>query len=306
MSKYIEVFIEMLAASRGLSKNTQESYQRDLESLALFLKEKGKSLELAEDEDLRLYIQSLFEKDMTETTVMRHVSIRQFYLFLIEEEVCLEDPTSLLSRPKKRANLPKVLDERQVELLLNESAKDRTSEGIRLHALLEILYASGLRVTELISLPVDAVHLQDAVLIVRGKGSKERMVPLNRHALAAIEAYKKIREEFLPKGRKASAFLFPSYGKSGCLTRQRLGQLLKVLALQAGIDAKKVSPHVVRHAFATHLLNGGADLISVQMILGHSDISTTQIYTHVMHQKLIDVVEQCHPLSLKKKIESKP
>lgn len=305
MPDLIDQFIEMLAAERGLSKNTQESYRRDLTACLMFLNHTGRTLESAKDEDLRAYVQALFDKGMRETTIMRQISaMRQFFQFLIAEEVCAEDPTSLLSRPKAKKPLPKILNENEVATLLQCAANDHSLEGVRLLALLEILYASGLRVSELIGLSHDAIKMHDEIMIVKGKGGKERMVPLNCHAIHAIQSYWKVRDAFLPSTRKASIWLFPSYGKSGHLTRQRFGQLLKQLASQAGIDSKKVSPHVIRHAFATHLLNGGADLVSVQAMLGHADIATTQIYTHVMHKKLVEVVERCHPLSYKKKIES--
>ena len=223
------------------------------------------------------------------------------FQFLIAEEICKEDPTSLLSRPKKHKPLPKILTEEEIILLLEAAAADASAEGDRLEALLEILYASGLRVSELISLEHDAVLQAEETLIVKGKGDKERMVPLSSYAIKALEKYLKVRREFVPH-QGASRWLFPSYGKSGHLTRQRFGQLLKGLAVQAGLDPDRISPHVIRHAFATHLLNGGADLVSVQNMLGHADISTTQIYTHVMHQKLQQVIQECHPLSQKKKI----
>lgn len=302
MSDLIDQFIEMLAAERGLSKNTQESYRRDLNACLVFLTQRGAAFESTQDEDLRAYVQALFDKGMQETTIMRQISaMRQFFQFLIAEEICADDPTSLLSRPKAKKPLPKILNEGEVATLLQCAANDHTLEGVRLLALLEILYASGLRVSELIGLSHDTIKVHDEIMIVKGKGGKERMVPLNSHAIRAIQSYWKVRDAFLPSTQKASTWLFPSYGKLGHLTRQRFGQLLKQLAAQSGIDPKKVSPHVIRHAFATHLLNGGADLVSVQAMLGHSDIATTQIYTHVMHKKLVEVIEQCHPLSYKKK-----
>lgn len=295
----------MLASERGSALNTLESYRRDLIDCAVFLESRSVSLEKAEIADLRAYLNMLHDRGMTSSSIARHLSaLKQFFQFLITEGVRSEDPTSLLSRPKKMKPLPKILTEEEITQLLETVSEDNSPEGQRLEALLEILYASGLRVSELISLTHDAILHAEQTLIVRGKGEKERLVPLSSYAIRALEKYLKVRPEFVAHPSGVSKWLFPSYGKSGHLTRQRFGQLLKDLALHAGIDPDKVSPHVIRHAFATHLLNGGADLVSVQNMLGHADISTTQIYTHVMHQKLQEVIQQCHPLSQKKKIES--
>jgi integrase/recombinase XerD len=291
----------MLASERGSASNTLESYRRDLNDCAAFLKDHHISLEKASGESLRNYLNSLYDRGMIASTIARHISaLKQFFQFLVTEEICQEDPTSLLARPKKRKPLPKILTEEEITKLLETVTQDVSPEGERLEALLEILYASGLRVSELISLEHDAVFYAEETLIVKGKGGKERMVPLSSYAIKALEKYLKVRSEFIPQ-KGASKWLFPSYGKSGHLTRQRLGQLLKALAIQAGIDPRKISPHVIRHAFATHLLNGGADLVSVQNMLGHADIATTQIYTHVMHKKLQEVIQRCHPLSQKEK-----
>jgi integrase/recombinase XerD len=302
-SLYLDQFIEMLASERGSAQNTLESYRRDLLDCAAFLGPLSVSLEKADTTTLRAYLTALHDRGMTSSSIARHLSaLKQFFQFLITEGVRSEDPTSLLSRPKKAKPLPKILTEEEVTRLLETVSQDNSPEGQRLEALLEILYASGLRVSELISLTHDAILQAEQTLIVRGKGEKERLVPLSSYALGALEKYLRVRHDFIAHPSGVSKWLFPSYGKSGHLTRQRFGQLLKDLALQAGIDPEKVSPHVIRHAFATHLLNGGADLVSVQNMLGHADIATTQIYTHVMHQKLQDVIQQCHPLSQKKKI----
>lgn len=295
----------MLASERGSALNTLESYRRDLDDCGAFLKEKSIVLENAGPEALRDYINFLYDRGMAASSIARHISaLKQFFQFLIVEEICTQDPTSLLARPKKTKPLPKILTEAEITKLLETAAQDGSEEGERLEALLEILYASGLRVSELISLEHDSIIPGEEALIVKGKGGKERMVPLSSYAINALEKYLRIRAHFIPQ-KGASKWLFPSYGKSGHLTRQRFGQLLKDLAIKAGIHPDRISPHVIRHAFATHLLNGGADLISVQNMLGHADISTTQIYTHVMHQKLQEVIQQCHPLSRQKKIESR-
>ncbi|MDC0349281.1 site-specific tyrosine recombinase XerD [Alphaproteobacteria bacterium] len=301
MPHYIDQFIEMLAAERGSAKNTLESYRRDLEDCSLFLKNNNIEIERSEADTLRLYLGSLHDRGMKASSISRCLSaLKQFFQFLITEEICQEDPTSLLARPKKEKPLPKIITEEEITRLLKSAAQDSSAEGDRLEALLEILYAAGLRVSELISLEHDSILREEEVLIIRGKGGKERMVPLSSYALKALQKYLKVRHDFIPS-KGMSRWLFPSYGKSGHLTRQRFGQLLKGLAVEAGIDPEKISPHVIRHAFATHLLNGGADLMSVQNMLGHADISTTQIYTHVMHKKLQEVIQQCHPLSQKEK-----
>lgn len=304
MDAYVERFLEMIVAEKGLSKNTQESYLRDLRQFMGYVDAKELNLLTVQPDNLSEYIHHLSDLHLKDTTLMRHVStLKQFYRFLVGEELRADDPTSLLLRPKKSKILPKLLSETEINILLETAFQDKTEEGLRLYAFLELLYASGLRVTELATLPQDALLLTEAVMLIEGKGGKERMVPLNRHALQAVQNYMKVRSCFVPHHQKGSKWLFPSYGKAGHITRQRIGQLLKALALQAGLQAEKISPHVIRHAFATHLLNGGADLLTVQMLLGHADISTTQIYTHVVNKKMVQMVEDCHPLSKQRHVE---
>lgn len=287
----------MLLVERGVAQNTLESYQRDLYRCADALAERSIDMTAARTEDLRRHILSLYGQDLSPRSVARHLSsLKQFYRFLVQEQGRSDDPTTHLERPKQGLRMPKILSEKDVVRLIEVASQDTSPEGIRLWALLEILYATGLRVSELISLDDGCVAPDGETLIVRGKGDKERMVPLSQYALKALDAYLKVRGGFIAAGAR-SKWLFPSYGTSGHLTRQRLGQLLKPLAVAIGIEADQLSPHVLRHAFATHLLNNGADLLSVQVLLGHADVSTTQIYTHVMKDKLNEIMNRCHPLA---------
>lgn len=291
-------FEEVLTAERGVSGNTLQSYANDLEDAGDFLCTKRKSsLARAESDDLRAYLKQLVSRGMAETTSARRLSaLRQFYQFLYSEGDRQDDPTAVLDAPKRGRSLPKVLSEEEVDRLLDTARNRDGPEGARLIALLELLYATGLRVSELVSLPLAAVARDPQFLIVTGKGGKERLVPLSDPARDAVTAYKDQRRAFLPKDGD-NPYLFPSSGEERHLTRQRVGQLLKSLAAEAGIMPSKVSPHVLRHAFASHLLDHGADLRAVQQMLGHADISTTQIYTHVLTERLRTLVEQHHPLA---------
>jgi integrase/recombinase XerD len=232
---------------------------------------------------------------MAPRTAARRLScLRQFHRFLVAEGVRGDDPTTTLDSPRLGRPLPKVLEAEEVEALLAAAAAKPASERVRLLCLLELLYGAGLRVSELVALPFAAATRDARFLVVRGKGGKERLVPLGAPAQAALAAWKAVR------GETRSRYLFPSRGKDGHLTRQRCFQLLKELAVAAGIDPRRLSPHVLRHAFATHLLDGGADLRSVQTMLGHADVATTQIYTHVQAGRLRSLVETKHPLARKK------
>ena len=293
----IEMFIEMLVAERGAAKNTEQAYGRDLDDLAGFLaRRKMRPLD-ADTEALRAYIASLRHAGMGAGTAARRLSaIRQFYRFLLADGRRADDPSATLDSPKLGRPLPKVLSTGEVGALIEAAHKRDATEGLRLAALLELLYAGGLRVSELVSLPLAAVERDPRALIVRGKGNKERLVPLGEPARAAIFAWLGARGATL-KPDASSPYLFPSRSAEGHLTRQRFGQLLKELALEADLDPRRVSPHVLRHAFASHLLAHGADLRSVQMMLGHADIATTQIYTHVLDEKRKARVQEHHPLS---------
>ena len=296
-SSSVEAFLEMMAAERGAAGNTLEAYGRDLADAEAWLAGRGCRLDAAGTDDLRAYLAAAEASGVAPRTAARRLSAaRQFFRFLYAEGRRPDEPTAALDAPRRGRPLPKILSEAEVDALL-EAARDRPGpEGLRLVCLLEVLYASGLRVSELVGLPFAAVARDPRVLIVRGKGGKERMVPLTEAAMAAISAYKGVRGVFLPAGA-TSPHLFPSRSTSGHLTRRRLGQLLDETAILAGIDPAKVSPHVLRHAFATHLLDHGADLRSVQQMLGHADISTTQIYTHVLAERLRALVVAHHPLS---------
>ena len=295
-----EAFLEYLVAERGASENTLAAYQRDLETFADFLAARGLDCCAAQSGDLRDYIASLSRAGLAASTSARRLStLRQFHRFLLDEGIRGDDPTATIDGARRSRSLPKVLSEAEVERLLAVAKARPGHAGRRLVALLELLYATGLRVSELVALPLAAVQRDQPVLIVRGKGDKERMVPLSQPARQALSAYREVRERFLPAGRE-SKWLFPSRAGSGHLTRHRFGQLLKVLALEAGLDPAKVSPHVLRHAFASHLLDHGADLRAVQQMLGHADISTTQIYTHVLNERLKSLVLEHHPLAADK------
>ncbi len=293
----LEAFLEMMVAERGVARNTLEAYRRDLEDAEGWLAAHGPGLAGAASDDLRRYLDALNRRGLAPRTAARRLSaLKQFFRFLVADKYRDDDPSAILDAPRRGRPLPKTLSETEVDGLLESARALDGPEGVRLVCLLEVLYATGLRVSELVSLPFASVARDPRVLIVRGKGGKERMVPLTEAAVAAIGDYKAVRPAFLPPGG-TSPHLFPSRSADGHLTRRRLAQLLDDTARAAGIDPQRVSPHVLRHAFATHLLDHGADLRSVQQMLGHADISTTQIYTHVLAERLKALVEQHHPLA---------
>lgn len=292
----LDAFLDMLRAERGAAANTVAAYQRDLMDLAGFLSERGATLAAARGEDVRAYVQGLAPRGLGPRTAARRLSaLRQFYRFLVAEGLRDDDPTAAIDSPARGRPLPKTLEEPEVEALLAAARGQSDPAGLRLMALVEILYATGLRVSELVGLPVSAIAGDGDFLLVTGKGGKERMVPLGAPARAALAAWLPHRRA--SGGRDADRWMFPSRGRSGHLTRQRFAQMLKQLALEAGLDPVKVSPHVMRHAFASHLLAHGADLRSVQQLLGHADISTTEIYTHVLEARLRQLVGERHPLA---------
>lgn len=298
----------MLAAERGAAMNTLEAYRRDLDDFRSFLAGCQATTGAAGAQDIRAYLARLNAQGMAPRTAARRLSaLRQFYRFLLGEGWRADDPTAEVDSPRLGRALPKILSESDVDLLLDQARSRPGPEGLRLIALLEVLYATGLRVSELVALPKSAAFRDPRFLIVQGKGGKERMVPLSAPAREALTDYCRQRHHFLPRSAKPgkgtaarpreSPWLFASRGRSGHLTRHRVGQLLKELTLAAGLDPAKVSPHVLRHAFASHLLSHGADLRSLQQMLGHADISTTQIYTHVLDERLKSLVRDHHPLS---------
>ncbi len=298
LSREAEAFVEMLTAERGASKNTEAAYTADLRNLEAFLARRKQRPATADAGALRAYLKSLDYVGMTPRTVARRLSVmRQLFRFLLAERMRDDDPASTLDSPKLGQPLPKVLSRAEVDRLIE--AAHAEGDGGRMRTLLEILYGTGLRVSELVTLPLSAVERDPTVLTVRGKGEKERMVPLSDPARAAIASWLHVRAGVL--GDESSRYLFPSRGRTGHLTRQRFAQLLKEAALHAGLDPARVSPHVLRHAFASHLLEGGADLRSVQLMLGHADIATTQIYTHVLDEKLRALVQEKHPLARRRR-----
>jgi integrase/recombinase XerD len=299
---WTSAFLEMMAVERSAARNTLTAYAKDLEDASAFLTAKGRGLDDAAAEDIEAYFHALGARGLAPATAARRrASVRQFYRFVLGEGWRKDDPSRRVDAPKKGRPLPKVLSRSEVEgLIAAASAKDDKegdkAGGLRLACMIELLYASGLRISELLALPLAALQRDPAYLIVKGKGGKERLAPLNAAARAAVKAYLPLRPAFFPKGVKESPWLFPSRGAGGRLTARRTAQLLDQAAVLAGIDPARVSPHVLRHAFATHLLEGGADLRAVQTLLGHADIATTQIYTHVAEDRLREVVQTKHPL----------
>ena len=295
MSRHLHGFLDMMASELGASPNTLQSYRRDLSDFQDFLRPRKRAIEDAGKSHIQGYLKRLSNLGLKASTQARRLSsMRSFFKYLYSERIRDDDPTAAIDSPRMGRTLPKYLSETEVDDLLKTAAEDTTEKGLRLLALLEILYATGLRVSELVALPFGAISRDNRFLIIRGKGDKERMVPLSEPAVIAIQDY---LARCHAGSNPGPGFLFPSRGKDGHLTRARFGQLLKQLARDAGLDAKKVSPHVLRHSFASHLLAHGADLRSLQKMLGHADISTTQIYTHILEDRLKSLVETGHPLA---------
>jgi integrase/recombinase XerD len=299
-SAWAEAFLEMMSVERAAAKNTLTAYSRDLADAAAFLGARARDLSDAAAEDVEAYFTALGARGLSPATAARRrASVRQFYRFVLGEAWRSDDPSRRVEAPKKGRSLPKVLSRQEMDRLIAAAAARDGAQGLRLGCMVELAYASGLRISELTDLTLAALARDPAYLIVRGKGGKERLAPLNGAARTAVKAYLEVRPGFLPKGDKANPWLFPSRGKGGRLTPRRFAQMLDEAAADAGIDPARVSPHVLRHAFATHLLEGGADLRVVQTLLGHADIGTTQIYTHVAGDRLREVVQTKHPLSKK-------
>jgi integrase/recombinase XerD len=300
----IALFLDMLAAERGARDNTLAAYRSDLEDFSQSLTGAKQTIARATSDDIRAYLGSLAKRGFQASTVARKLSaIRQLYRFLYAEGHRKDDPGAVLEGPKRGRSLPKILSIAQVDGLLATARAGMSEESrgaperlraARLNCLLEVLYATGLRVSELVALPASAARRDQRMLIVRGKGGKERLVPLNDAARRAMADYLALRQN---EEAAESKWLFPSFGESGHLTRQHFARELKSLAAAAGLQPGKVSPHVLRHAFASHLLQNGADLRAVQTLLGHADISTTQIYTHVLEERLKSLVRDLHPLA---------
>ncbi len=311
-AKLINLFLDMLAAEQGAGPNTLDAYRRDLQDFSGFLLGRSQSFAGVETQALRDYLAELDTRGFKSSSVARRLSaLRHLFRFLLNERIRRDDPAAILSGPKRGRGLPKVLSISDVDRLLThakaltqapEDSVPQRLRAMRLYCLLEVLYATGLRVSELVALPLSASRRDARMIVVRGKGNKERLVPLNEASrqamadyLASMEALKSDKKQ----NAVISKWLFPSFGESGHLTRQHFARELKELAASAGLTPRLVSPHVLRHAFASHLLHNGADLRIVQTLLGHTDISTTQIYTHVVEERLKSLVRDLHPLAEK-------
>ncbi|MBR1130442.1 site-specific tyrosine recombinase XerD [Bradyrhizobium iriomotense] len=312
-SKLTGLFLDMLAAEQGAGPNTLDAYRRDLTDFSEFLGRAGHTFAGADTQVLRDYLADLDTRGFKSTSVARRLSaMRHLYRFLLNERIRGDDPAAILSGPKRGRGLPKVLSIADVDRMLRrakelseaeEVSPSKRLRALRLYCLLEVLYATGLRVSELVALPRSAAKRDARMIVVRGKGNKERLVPLNDASRQAMADYLAATEAAKTEKKKdslaASKWLFPSFGESGHLTRQHFARDLKELAVASGLQARLVSPHVLRHAFASHLLHNGADLRIVQTLLGHTDISTTQIYTHVVEERLKSLVRDLHPLAEK-------
>jgi integrase/recombinase XerD len=308
-AQLIALFLDMLAAEQGAGENTTAAYRRDLEDLSAFLSNKGSAFTRATTDDVRGYLADLDERGFKSTSVARKLSaLRHLFRFMLAENFRSDDPAAVLSGPKRGRALPKVLSRADVDRLLAQAKSAATTpeltdaqrvRALRLACLLEVLYATGLRVSELVTLPLSAARRDARMIVVRGKGNKERFVPLNQSAKDAMADYlAAVAETRSETGAAAtSKWLFPSFGESGHLSRQHFARELKELAGASGIAPRLISPHVLRHAFASHLLHNGADLRIVQTLLGHTDISTTQIYTHIVEERLKSLVRDLHPLA---------
>lgn len=305
---HIDAFLEMLSAERGAARNTLDAYARDLRDFANFLSTRDKDVAGGQTMDVRDYLESLSAQGLSASTAARRLSaIRQFHGFLYTDGIRTDDPCGAIEGPRRARPLPKTLSVEEVDSLLvaarlvedgrSQEEAVRAYKRARLVCLMEVLYATGLRVSELVGLPLAAAKGDGRFLSVSGKGGRERLVPLSEAARRAIDEYLPLRVMRL--GTSVSPWLFPSRGRQGHLTRHRFAQLLKDLSVAAGLDVGRVSPHTLRHAFASHLLANGADLRAVQQMLGHADISTTQIYTHVLDGRLKSLVHDHHPLAKK-------
>ncbi|MES5100331.1 site-specific tyrosine recombinase XerD [Agrobacterium sp. BA1120] len=302
----LDSFLEMMSAERGAAANTLSSYDRDLNDLRDFLQQRKVPMSDAATSDLSAYLEHLSAQGFAASSQARRLSsMRQFYKFLYSEGLRGDDPTGILDAPRKGRSLPKTMSVADVTALLAQASTEASKEGpgqvsrIRMHLLLELLYATGMRVSELVSLSAKVLRHEGRFLMIRGKGNKDRMVLLSRAAMEAMDTYDRARKALIPKkeGVPESPWLFPSNGKEGHLPRQVFARDLKDIAIRAGLSPSAISPHVMRHAFASHLLQNGADLRAVQELLGHSDISTTQIYTHVLEERLQELVQTHHPLA---------
>lgn len=326
--RFIEQFIEMMVAERGASGSTASAYERDLSDFLAFAERKKTSLPGVTRAQVEAFLAGLSHGGLSPQTVARKLSaLRQFFQFLYSEKLRPDNPTATLETPKLPRHLPSTLTAADIAALLDAAHADESPRGLRLSAMLELMYGAGLRVSELVGLKLAALRVREGsksvdadFLLVRGKGNKERLVPVHGKAREALSRYLEVRHIFIQgsgvrdQGSEkksppisdprppTSPYLFPYHRAQGYVTRQQFGVMLKELAGKAGIDPQKISPHTLRHSFASHLLEGGADLRVIQELLGHSDISTTQIYTHVAGDRLKKLVTEKHPLAKKKPV----
>ncbi|MFV9838482.1 MAG: tyrosine recombinase [Aaplasma endosymbiont of Hyalomma asiaticum] len=301
---YISAFLEFIVSNKGVSKNTYNSYGSDLQDLSRFLSGCGKEIINASSEDLKRYLRKLNRLGCNSTTISRRVaSIRGLYRFLYSDKIKEGDPSMNLTSVKLKRTLPKVICEPDIEKLFNRACADQTAEGRRTYAIVNMLYSAGVRISELVHMCFYEVESMLRVctedvghMVIKGKGGKDRLILFNAIAMDSIRAYIEVRRSFIKK-KAESKWLFPGAKFDHCISRQRVGQLLKSLAISAGIDQGKVSPHKFRHSFATHLLNNGSNIVFIQQMLGHANLSTTQVYTHVACEKLQETLEKFHPMS---------
>jgi len=296
------LFDEMLLAEKQLSNNTRRAYKSDINSYIKFIHAKyNLSILDVDSKNLTSWFRSLSQKSISRNSYLRKVSsIKEFYRFLYSDELVKYNPAKEIESPKKVQSIPKVLTIRQIEDIINILKPENTPKSIRLLALIEIMYSTGIRVEELVSISLNSINYENKSIFIKGKGDKERIVPFGIHALKAIKNYINIREIFI-KNKKNSPFMFPSIGKQGYLTARRFSQLLKEISIKVNLSHLSISPHILRHSFATHMLSGGADLRVLQKILGHADISTVQIYTHIVDDRKKTALT-FHPLEINKSL----
>ena len=294
----VENFLEVLASEKGLSNNTLYSYKIDLDQFINFIKKKNIKTRAFKDKDIKEFISTFRSKGYEKSTVSRKISsLTHFFNFLLDEKEIEINPLSNFEIPKQTKKLPIILSNKHIDKILEFTKQDQSTKGIRLYTMIEILYATGIRISELVEMKMSSIYEDKNFLLVSGKGNKERLVPISKKTRETLDKYLTVRSHFISEKIK-SIWLFPSKQSSvGHITRQRLNQLLNELNLEADLGIKSISPHKLRHAFATHLLENGMDLRSLQQILGHSDISTTQIYTHVLKERLKEIIKDNHPLS---------
>jgi integrase/recombinase XerD len=297
-NNYISNFLEMIVIERGLAKNTLTSYKNDLDQLNEFCKKKNLNTIKLDEKNLEDYLSKFINQGYEKTSLARKISTyTQFFDFLIEEKLIANNPIKNIKQPKLDSKLPFIISVEDIQSLISNSKQDKSNLGIRLNCMIEIMYASGIRVSELVTMTLASLYQDKNFIIISGKGNKERLIPISKDTQDTINNYLKIRKFFFNKNKEVK-WLFPSkQSKVGHITRQRFSQLLSLLSDKAGLKIKKISPHKLRHAFASHLLANGADLRSLQQMLGHEDISTTQIYTHILDERLKQIVKDKHPLS---------